>query len=86
MSNAPIISHVLFLKRLYKASSTTEQKRLAQIADVTTGSMSRIQSGQSMPSVETLARIAVSLNTTIDYLIGLSDSPRPSQRKTADRA
>ena len=86
MSNDPIVSHALFLTRLYEVANTTEQKRLAQIADVTTGSMSRIQSGQSMPSVETLARIAVSLNTTIDYLIGLSDVQRPPRGKAATRS
>ena len=63
-----------------------EQKRLAQIADVTTGSMSRIQSGQSMPSIETLAKISVSLQTSIDYLIGLSDTPKPLGKKARARS
>jgi transcriptional regulator with XRE-family HTH domain len=83
MSDDRIVSHATFLERLYEAANTMEQKRLAQIADVTTGSMSRIQSGQSMPSVETLARIATNLNVTVDYLIGLSDTPKPSGKKAS---
>jgi len=83
MSDETLVNHATFLQRLYDAANTMEQKRLAQIADVTTGSMSRIQSGQSMPSIETLARIATSLNVSVDYLIGLSDAPKPPGKRTS---
>ena len=86
MNTAPLVNHATFLARLYEVAGTMEQKRLAQIADVTTGSMSRIQSGQSMPSIETLAKISVSLQTSIDYLIGLSDTPKPLGKKARARS
>ena len=77
---AQLISHATFLERLYKLAGTTEQKALAHIANVTSSSMSRIQNGQSMPSVDTLAHIAVVMDTSIDYLVGLTDDPAPATR------
>jgi transcriptional regulator with XRE-family HTH domain len=73
-----LISHAKFLERLYKLAGTTEQKALAHIANVTSSSMSRIQNGQSMPSIDTLAHIAVVMETSIDYLVGLTDDPTPA--------
>jgi len=75
-----LVSHSTFLERLYQLAGTTEQKALAHIANVTSSSMSRIQSGQSMPSVDTLAHIAVVMDTSVDYLIGLSNDPLPGER------
>jgi transcriptional regulator with XRE-family HTH domain len=75
-----IISHALFLQRLYAVTGTTEQKALAAVANVTSSAMSRIVGGQSYPSLETVARIAMETNTSMDYLVGLSDDPTPSER------
>jgi transcriptional regulator with XRE-family HTH domain len=77
-----MISHALFLERLYEVTDTTEQKVLAQIANVTTSAMSRYQTGQAMPSVETLARIAMVTEVSVDYLLGLTDDPQPPTRAT----
>lgn len=75
-----LISHAVFLERLYSAANTTEQKALAHIANVTSSSMSRIQSGDTMPSIGTLAQIAMVCDTSIDYLVGLTDDPEPHKR------
>lgn len=77
-----IISHSLFLQRFYSVTGTTEQKALAAVANVTSSAMSRIVGGQSYPSLETVARIAMETNTSMDYLVGLSDDPRPVDRTT----
>lgn len=77
---ATLISHALFLERLYSAANTTEQKALAHIANVTSSSMSRIQSGDTMPSINTLAQIAMVCDVSIDYLIGLTDDPSAPRR------
>jgi transcriptional regulator with XRE-family HTH domain len=42
--------------------------------------MSRIQSGDTMPSITTLAQIAMVCDVSIDYLIGLTDDPSAPQR------
>jgi transcriptional regulator with XRE-family HTH domain len=75
-----LITHSVFLERLYAAAHTTEQKALAHIANVTSSSMSRIQSGDTMPSVNTLAQIAMVCEVSVDYLIGLTDDPKPPAR------
>lgn len=75
-----LISHAVFLERLYAAANATEQKALAHIANVTSSSMSRIQSGDTMPSVGTLAQIAMVCDVSIDYLVGLTDDPKPYKR------
>jgi len=75
-----LIDHGVFLDRMYTACRTTEQKALAHIANVTSSAMSRIQSGDSMPSINTLAQIAMVCDVSIDYLIGISDDPQAPQR------
>lgn len=46
------------------------QKKLAELANVTEVSMSRYISGERDPSIETLANIATALHTTTDFLLG----------------
>lgn len=80
MSDDSLIDRTKFLERLYSLAGTTQQKALAQIADVTSASMCRIQQGQSFPSVETLSRLAMVLDVSIDYLVGITDDPAPAAR------
>lgn len=35
------------------------------------------ETGKSTPSLKTLSRLAVVLNTSVDYLLGLTDNPHP---------
>jgi len=83
MSDESLIDRTKFLERLYGLSGTTQQKALAQIANVTSASMCRIQQGQSFPSVETLSRLAMVLDVSIDYLVGITDDPAPATRSAA---
>lgn len=80
MSDDSLIDRTKFLERLYSLAGTTQQKALAQIADVTSASMCRIQQGQSFPSVETLSRLAMVLDVSMDYLVGITDDPTPASR------
>jgi transcriptional regulator with XRE-family HTH domain len=82
-SDDPIVDRNKFLERLYDLTGTTQQKALAQIANLTSASMCRIQQGQSFPSVETLSRLAMVLNVSIDYLVGITDDPTPASRSAA---
>ena len=75
-----IVDRNKFLERLYDLTGTTQQKALAQIANLTSASMCRIQQGQSFPSVETLSRLAMVLDVSIDYLVGITDDPTPASR------
>lgn len=77
-----LIDRTKFLERLYALAGTTQQKALAQIADVTSASMCRIQQGQSFPSVQTLSRLAMILNVSMDYLVGITDDPTPAARSS----
>ena len=80
MTDETIVDRVKFLERFYELTGTTQQKALAQIANLTSASMCRIQQGQSFPSVETLSRLAMVLGVSIDYLVGLTDDPTPAAR------
>jgi len=80
MSDEALVNRTKFLERLYDLTGTTQQKALAQIANLTSASMCRIQQGQSFPSVETLSRLAMVLNVSIDYLVGITDDPTPATR------
>jgi transcriptional regulator with XRE-family HTH domain len=75
-----LINHAVFLERFYDAAHTTDQKALAHIANVTSSAMSRIQSGDTMPSLATVAQIAMICEVSMDYLVGLTNEPKPPAR------
>jgi transcriptional regulator with XRE-family HTH domain len=61
------------------------QKWIAEHADVTEASVSRWIGQNSYPAVvDAIKRLAVDLNVTADYLIGLTDIPTPSQSLSSD--
>ena len=45
---------------------------------------SKIESGKRYYSFEQCKRIAIALNTSMDYLAGLTDEVRPYPRKTEE--
>ena len=45
---------------------------------------SKIESGKRYYSFEQCKRIAIALNTSMDYLAGLTDEVRPYPRKSED--
>lgn len=52
------------------------QKRLAQLLDVREKDVSRWESGEHAPSTPRLARLAVALGVSADWLLGI-EGPRP---------
>ena len=50
-----------------------QQKELAEKVGVKQNSISRYESGVIVPSMEVLVHLAQVLDTTTDYLLGLSD-------------
>ena len=66
----------LRLKKLRNLSGE-RQADLAAKLGVTQQAVGKWESGKSSPDPSTVARIAELLNTTADYLLGLTDEPRP---------
>ena len=57
-----------------KKSNLSINKMLLQ-SRVNPNTVSRMESRQTMPSAEVLARIADTLNVSLDYLMGRTDNP-----------
>ena len=54
------------------------QRRLAKQMDLTQCTISQYETGKSFPSIKNLPPLAIALNTTVDYLLGLTNNPFPS--------
>ena len=46
------------------------QKEFAEILNITTGCLSKYETGRTQPPIDMLIKIADTLNVTIDYLVG----------------
>lgn len=64
------------LKSLRQAKQYT-QIELAEMLDLGSKEIWRYENGESVPNADTLAKIAQFLGVTMDYLMGLSDDPKP---------
>jgi transcriptional regulator with XRE-family HTH domain len=64
------------LKRLREASSLP-QRKVAAALDIDTATYSKIETGRADISGEKLKRLAVFYNISADYILGLTDVPRP---------
>lgn len=51
------------------------QDELAEIADVNQNAISRYERGVNDPTSEVVIKLARALNTSTDYLLGLTDDP-----------
>ena len=60
------------IKRLIEKSGLT-QRDLAQDIGVTESAISKYLSGERIPNGDVLLNLATALNTTSDYLLGLTD-------------
>ena len=63
------------IKELIKKNNIS-QTELARLTGITDCTMSRYMSGQRIPTVRNLVRIAKALNTSTDYLLGLKAGGR----------
>jgi len=52
------------------------REELANRLNVTYWALSKYESGERTPDLETIAKIACRFGVTVDYLLGLSDTPR----------
>ena len=76
--------------RELRNASQLSQRELANLSDVHPTNLGKIERGRANPSVETLARIAAALGSTVaeltEYittpLTPLSDPPRPPEMPT----
>lgn len=53
------------------------QAELAELADVPQSSVSRMEKGEINLTGKSLVKIAKALDVSTDYLLGLTDDPRP---------
>jgi transcriptional regulator with XRE-family HTH domain len=56
------------------------QKRLAESLGITNVQLSRYETGDRNPDPEMIKKIAETLDTTTDYLLGLADSPSSTHK------
>lgn len=66
------ISFAMRLKKL-REQKKLNQTELANLLEVSNGSISKWERGDRQPDYETLEKIADTFNVTIDYLLGRSD-------------
>ena len=55
------------------------QEELAALLNITQSQISRYERGENEPSGEQLVALAHILNTSTDYLLGMTDDPNPPQ-------
>ena len=67
------------LKRLRKELGFT-QLRMQMLTEIDQSDYSKIENGKRNMSFEQCKRIALALRTSMDYLAGLPDDPRPYPR------
>lgn len=53
------------------------QEELAEKIDVSLPQINRYEHGKNNPTSDIIVKIAVALNTSADYLLGLTDDPTP---------
>jgi len=59
------------------------QKELAELLGLHQSAVCDYERGRAVPSVKTIAGLAVTLRTSADYLLGLTENPNPSRPVTA---
>ena len=60
-----------------REDSELYQRNLAEYIGTTKQTYSRYEAGELNPSLETMAKLAEFYNTSVDYLMGLTDVRKP---------
>ena len=68
------------LKNLRKARGYTQVK-MQILTGIDQSDYSKLENGKRYYTFEQLKRIAIALDTSMDYLAGLTDDPKPYPRK-----
>ncbi|MCB7513777.1 helix-turn-helix domain-containing protein [bacterium 210917-SL.2.15] len=71
------------LKALRKAKGYTQTK-MQMLTGIEQSDYSKIETGKRYYTFDQCRRIALALGTSMDYLAGLTDAPRPYPRKMDD--
>jgi len=66
--------------RNLRVDADLTQEAIAQMLGVKQNTYSQYEIGISRYPVEALIKLAIFYNTSIDYLVGLTDDPRPYVR------
>jgi transcriptional regulator with XRE-family HTH domain len=71
--------------RMLREKKGINQKKLAELSDLTQATISRIESGQVKElKSEALKRLANALGTTVDFLVGKTNKVTPGELLAAD--
>lgn len=68
------------LKELRKAKGYTQIK-IQMLTGIDQSDYSKIESGKRYCTFEQCRKLAIALDTSMDYLAGLTDDPKPYPRK-----
>lgn len=60
------------------------QSQLGESISITKGRISEIESGKNTTSLDKVALICEYYNVSADYLLGLTDEPKPYKRKKTE--
>ena len=71
------------VKALRKAKGYTQTK-MQMLTGIEQSDYSKIETGKRYYTFDQCRRIALALGTSMDYLAGLTDDPRPYPRKMDD--
>ena len=63
--------------KIARSACKISQQRLAEKIFVSQAAYSKYEMGQATPNPDMLARLASELNVSADWLIGLTDEPKP---------
>ena len=78
-----MFSKELFGQRLraLRNQSGETQTQLGESLSITKGRISEMENGNSMATLDKVALICEHYNVSADYLLGLTDEPKPYKRK-----
>lgn len=68
------------IKALRQQAGET-QSQLGELLSITKGRISEIESGNNTTSLDRVTLICEHYNVSADYLLGLTDDPKPHKRK-----
>ncbi len=66
--------------RKLREDSKLYQRNIAEYLGTTQQTYSRYETGELNPSLETMAKLAEYYNTSVDYLMGLTDVRKPYKK------
>lgn len=69
--------------RLLRKRDGLTQEKLAKRVNCSQNSIAKYETGRSEPPADTLRQLAMALDTTVDYLVGMPDAPISRKAQTS---